>query len=339
MNTLHQHAQIRRGSRLRQTAAPLGLIAVLGLAACGTTDVEENDDAPAADSGPITVTDYTGEEITLEGPAQRVVTLEWAQTENVEALGGNHVGVADVEGYQAWSGAVPIDDDVTDVGLRTEPSLEAIGQADPDLILGVEASVPEGLLEDLEEIAPVVLQPAADATDPLGNMQENFEQTAELLGAEDQAEELWADYESTLEEARETVEAADAEGTPFVLTYATVEGNTATFRMHGPGALAQTLGKEIGLESAWEDEGDPEWAISQADIESLTGLPEDTVFYWWTVAEEPDNPFEPLESNSVWTGLDFVETDRMHPVEQVWIYGGPASAAQWVELLAETIDN
>ena len=314
------------------------LLAALVLTACGTTEVEQSEDA-AVDSGPITVTDYLGEEVTLDGPAQRVVTLEWTQTENVEALGGEHVGVADVDGYQAWNGAVPVDESVTDVGLRTEPSLEAIGQADPDLILGVEASVPEGLLEDLEEIAPVVLQPAADASEPVENMRTNFEQTAELLGAEERAEELWAEYEESVDGARAVVEESGAEGTPFVLTHATVEGNTATFRMHGPGALAQTLGEEIGLESAWEDEGDPEWAISQSDVEGLTALPEDTVFYWWTEGDEPDDPFEPLESNSVWTGLDFVETERMHPVERVWIYGGPASAAQWVELLAETVSE
>lgn len=317
-------------------AALLGL-AALALTSCGTTDVEDSAEDQSSDSGPITVTDYSGEEITLDSPAQRVVTLEWAPTENVEVLGGELVGVADVEGYNAWSGAAPISEDTTDVGLRTEPSLEAIGQADPDLILGVEESVPDGLREDLEEIAPVVLQSSGSTEDPVGHMQENFEMTAELLGAQEQAEEVWADYEQAVEEARSAVEEAGAEGTPFVLVYGTVEGNTATFRMHGPGALAMTLGEEIGLEPAWEDEGDEAFAISQADVEGLTELPEDTVFYYWTVESEPEDPFEPLESNSVWTGLGFVENEAMHPVEQVWIYGGPASAAQWTELLAETI--
>lgn len=318
----------------------LAAITALALSACGTTEVDDGGNTGGdngSDAGPVTVTDYTGEEITLDAPAERVVTLEWAPTENVEILGGNHVGVADIEGYNAWSGAASIEDEgITEVGLRTEPSLESIGQANPDLILGVEESVPEGLKEDLEEIAPVVLQSSGDTEDPVGHMRENFYMTAELLGAEDRADEVWADYEQSLEDARTAVEEAGAEGTPFVLTYAAVEGNTATFRMHGPGALAMTLGEEVGLEPAWDDEGDPAFAISQSDVEGLTELPEDTLFYWWTVEDEPDNPFEPLEGNSVWNGLDFVENDAMFPVEQVWIYGGPASAAQWVDLLAET---
>lgn len=326
-----------------QAWRPIALAAAVALAltACGTTDVDERSegDADNADSGPVTVTDYAGEEITLEAPAQNIVTLEWAQTENVEILGGHHVGIADIDGFSAWNSAVTLDEDVTDVGLRTEPSLEAIAQADPDLILGTDVSVPEGLLEDLEEIAPVVLQSGADATDPVGSMRENFYQTAELLGAEDQADEVWADYEAAVEVAAEAVEEAGAEGTPFVAVYPVVEGNTATFRMHGPGALVQALGTEIGLEAAWEDEGDAEWAISQSDVEGLTALDDDTVLYWWTYEGEPDDPFEPLENNSVWASLPFVEQEAMHPIERIWIYGGPASAEQWLEYLSETISE
>lgn len=319
-----------------RTTAFASLCAV-ALSACGTTDVGEQDDSDAADSGPITVTDYSGEEITLDAPAQRVVTLEWTQTENVEMLGGNHVGAADIENFSVWNSAVELDEDLTDVGMRTEPSLEAIAQADPDLILGVDVSVSDdSVLEDLQEIAPVVLQPGADASDPVGNMRDNFYQTAELLGAEDTADEVWADYEAAVEEAAGQISESGAEDTPFVTVYPTVEGNTATFRMHGPGALAQTLGEEIGLVPAWEESGDEQWGISDSDVEGLDALPEETMFYWWTYEGAPEDPFEPLENNSAWTSLGFVENDAMAPVDRIWIYGGPGSAIQWVEYLAET---
>lgn len=318
----------------------LGLAAAgsLALTSCGTTDVDTEDEAgPDADSGPITVTDHTGEEVTLEGPAQRVVTLEWAQTENVELLGGNHVGAADLEGYEAWASAAELEEDVVDVGLRTEPSIEAIGQANPDLIIGSEESVPDGVLEDLEEIAPVVLQESADASDPLGHMERTFFQTAELLDAEGEAEQIWDDYDQSLAEARDTVSAAGAEDTPFAVVYPSVEGNTATFRLHGPGAMVSALGEQIGLSPAWEDEGDEGWAISSSDVEGLTALPDETEVFWWTASTEPEEPFAPLEDNSAWNSLGFVEDDRMHPIQRTWIYGGPGSAMQWVDQLAETV--
>ncbi|TLP75739.1 ABC transporter substrate-binding protein [Nesterenkonia sphaerica] len=321
---------------LRSTAIAAGA-AVFALTACGTTDVSEPEAGdPTANAGPVTVTDSRGEEITLDAPAERVVTLEWAQTENVEVLGGNHVGAADLDGFQTWTSAVDVDDEVTDVGMRTEPSLESIGQAAPDLILGDTSSVPEGLLEDLEEIAPVVLQEGADASDPLGTMEDNFYLTAELLGAQARADEVWAEFEATRDAGEEAIAEADVAGTPFVLVYPTVEGNTATFRMHGPGALAQTLGEEIGLESAWADEGDEAYAISQSDVEGLSSLHEDTIVYWWTSEDEPEDPLEPLEDNSAWNSLDFVENDAMHSMERIWIYGGPASAGQWIDYLSET---
>ncbi|GAA1180205.1 iron-siderophore ABC transporter substrate-binding protein [Nesterenkonia xinjiangensis] len=317
----------------------LAAVGSLALTACGTTEVDDADADSDSDSeaGPVTVTDHAGEEITLDAPAQRVVTLEWVQTENVEMLGGTHVGVADLEGYEAWASAADVDEDIVDVGLRTEPSIEAIGQANPDLIIGAEESVPEGLLEDLQDIAPVVLQESADASDPLGHMERTFFQTAELLGAQDEAEQVWGDYEQNLEDARNRLSEADADGTPFVVVYPSVEGNTATFRLHGPGAMVSAIGEEIGLTPAWEEEGDAGWAISSSDTEGLTALPEDTEFFWWTASSEPEDPFAPLEDNSTWNSLGFVENDRMHAIERTWLYGGPGSAMQWTDQLSETV--
>lgn len=318
----------------------LAALSVLSLSACGTTDVDTGDESEAdSDAGPITVTDHSGEEITIEGPAQRVVTLEWAQTENVEMLGGNHVGAADLEGYEAWASAAEVDEDVVDVGLRTEPSIEAIGRANPDLIIGSEESVPEGLMQDLEEIAPVVLQESADASDPLGHMERTFFQTADLLGAQDEAEQIWGDYEQTLEDSRESISAADAEQTPFAVAYPSIEGNTATFRMHGPGAMVSAVGEEIGLDPAWEQEGDDGWAISSSDVEGLTALPEATELFWWTASTEPEDPFAALQDNSAWNSLGFVENDRMYPIQRTWLYGGPGSAMQWAEQLTETVSD
>lgn len=318
----------------------LAAIGVLGLSACGTTEVDTEEEVGTdSDSGPITITNHAGEETTIDGPAQRVVTLEWAQTENVELLGGNHVGTADLEGYEAWTSAAELEEDVVDVGLRTEPSIEAIGQANPDLIIGAEESVPDGLLEDLEEIAPVVLQETADSSDPLGHMERTFFQTAELLDAEDQAEQVWDDYQQSIAEARETVSEADAEDTPFVVVYPSVEGNTATFRMHGPGAMVSAVGEEIGLSLAWDDEGDAGFAISSSDVEGLTALPEDTELFWWTASTEPEDPFSALEDNAAWNSMGFVEEDRMHPIQRTWIYGGPGSAMQWIDQLAETVTD
>lgn len=331
-----------RASGMMHTGRPasvmLAALSALLLSACGTTDVEESGGGDSElQAQPVTLTDHTGEDVTLDGPAQRIVTLEWAQTENVETLGGGHVGAADLAGYQQWASASPVDEEVVDVGLRTEPSVEAIGQADPDLILGVDGSVPDGMKEDLEAIAPVFLQEPADASDPLGHMERTFFEVAELIGAQEVAEQQWRDFETSLNEAEATISDSGAEDTPFVVAYPSVEGNTATFRLHGPGAAVSALGEEVGLDPAWEQPGDAEWAISTSDVEGLTALPEDTEFFWWTAASEPDDPFSSLSNSSTWNSLGFVKQDRMQVIERIWLYGGPASAQQWTQLLTETV--
>src|SRR5690606_4998579 len=120
----------------------LVLVLSLALAACGSVEDSASPDASAAtdsadaDAGaPLTVTDARGEEIALEGPATEVVGLEWGPVENLVSLGVMPIGVADVEGYSNWVSAAPLDEGVTDVGMRGEPSVDALVALDPDLVV------------------------------------------------------------------------------------------------------------------------------------------------------------------------------------------------------------
>ena len=92
--------------KMRRSAVAFGSIAALTvLAACGTTSPATDETASAAAGEPITVTDSEGNDVTLpDGPAQRVVALEWAQAEVMTSLGVELVGVADVPGYRVgWA--------------------------------------------------------------------------------------------------------------------------------------------------------------------------------------------------------------------------------------------
>lgn len=163
------------------------LTALLTLtAACGTSEPAATESASGS-AGQVSVTDGAGKTITLDQPATRVVTLEWGQTEDVVTLGVQPVGVADPKGYASWVTSAPLTGDPVDVGLRTEPSVESIAKADPDVIIGITESIPESALAQIEKIAPVVLLKGADATRPLDLMRENFTTIATLLGKTEQA--------------------------------------------------------------------------------------------------------------------------------------------------------
>lgn len=307
------------------------LIPLLLLAACGTTEAPAA--APSsspATTGPITVTDGRGKEVTLPGPAQRVVSLEWNTTEDVITLGVQPTGVADIKGYSSWVTAAPITGDPVDVGTRNEPSLESVAGVEPDLIIGIVGSVPEAAMEQMEKIAPVVLLTGADASRPIELLKENFNTTARLLGKEAEAEAVLADLDAAIAAGKQQITDAGKAGTPFSLSYIYAEGNSFSLRMHGPGSAAIALASGIGLEPAWAEAGDAGWGLSTLDLEGLTKLPAGTEFGYWGNADTPD-PLADLAGNKLWESLDFVKGDRVHRLGVgIWIYGGPASAKQWI---------
>jgi len=319
--------------RARRLLTLIALLPVTLLAACGTTDAPAA--APAASSvpagaGPITVTDGRGKSVTLPAPATKVVSLEWNTTEDVITLGVQPTGVADIKGYGSWVTASPITGSPVDVGTRTEPSLESVAEAEPDLIIGIVGSVPESAMEQMERIAPVVLLTGADAKRPIELMRANFTTTAKLLGKDAEAASVLADLDAAVASGKQQIADAGKAGTPFSLSYIYAEGNSFSLRMHGPGSFAIAVASELGLKPAWTEAGDEGWGLSTLDIEGLTRLPAGTEFGYWGNADTKD-PLADLDDNKLWQSLDFVKNDRVHKMGVgIWIYGGPASAKQWI---------
>ncbi|WP_236743945.1 ABC transporter substrate-binding protein [Marinobacter similis] len=71
----------------------------------------------------------------LDEPPQRIVALNWAATEALLLLGVTPIGVADKTGYATWVREPVLPDHVPNIGTRVAPSLEAIAELEPDLIV------------------------------------------------------------------------------------------------------------------------------------------------------------------------------------------------------------
>lgn len=300
------------------------------LAACGTTEAPRSAPTPGASSpaaGAITATDSRGVRVTLPRAATKVVTLEWGPTEDVLALGVAPVAVADPKGFSSWVSSQTLPAGTADVGLRTEPSLESIAKAEPDLILGVTGSIPEQAIAQAEKIAPVFLLKAADASRPLDQMRENFTTTATLLGKTDAATPILSAFDAKLAQGKQRLAGVTA---PYIFTYINVTGSTADLRMHSDRSLPGAVAKELGLKNAWAEPGDDAWGIGSIDLEGLTTFPADTrVLYW---ANSSTDPMTALKGNALWEGLPFVKDGHVVPAaDRIWIYGGPTSLMQWVD--------
>lgn len=330
----------------RSTALVLALTLVPLLAvgaACGTTEDPPERSAPSTtvapdgtgtttktSTGPVTLTDDRGETVTLDAPARRVVALEWMQVENLVTLGVMPVGVADVENYRLYDTAGPLDDTVTDVGTRTEPSENAILDLEPDLII-LEADRSSDLPDRLGRYAPVMVVQGADGEDNLANMRHAFELIATAVGKEDRAAEVLDAFDARVAEAKEQIDATDPENRRFMIVDGYLQGSSLVIRAFTRASQLSRVAESIGLENAWTGEGD-DWGLDHTDIEGLADLPDLRFFYG--VPGDDDPVADGSLSNPIWENLPFVRNGHVTRVEPgLWVFGGPASMTMLVDQL------
>ncbi|MFD5865963.1 iron-siderophore ABC transporter substrate-binding protein [Agromyces sp. NPDC127015] len=320
---------------MRTPAIALSAVAaasLLLLTGCGTTEAPEAaTDADAA----ITVTDDRGEEITLDAPAEKVVALEWNTAENLVALGVMPAGVADVAGYTAWVQSEPLDEGVTDVGMRGEPSVDAIAGLAPDLVVTT-TDLPETVIAQVEEFAPVLVVRGADASNPIGQMESNLERIATATGTEEEGEALLDGFHAKIDEGRAAIEEAGLAGTPFMMSDSWASGGQVSIRPFTEGALLTAVTEELGLENAWTGEGDADYGLGSTDVEGLTGLG-DLQFLYITNGEADAYAVD-LADNAVWKSLPFVQSGNVHRLpDGIWMFGGPSSMNDYIDAVVDTL--
>lgn len=321
----------------RTLLAGAAVVIALALAACGTTEAPAESESAAPSSEGVTVTDARGQEVELPGGIEDVVALEWVAVEHLQTVGIEPVGVADVAGYEDWAGTgAPLQGEPTDVGTRTEPSIDAIAGLAPDLIVAV-AGRDDAAWADLEAIAPVVVLQAADAADPIGTMEDDLRLVGEATGRLDAAETAIADFQAHLEDVAGTVEEAGLTGTPLAHMDGYENGGQVEIRPYAEGALLPAVFEEIGFENAWPGEGDPQYGLGITDVEGLTELPDDAHIVYMTVGER-DVFTEELTTNAIWTGLPTVEAGNVHRLpDGIWLFGGVDSMSAYADALVAAL--
>lgn len=314
---------------------PALVAAAILLSACGTTETPQTTPTESA-GGPVTVTDARGKAVELKAPAQRVVTLEWAETETVASLGVMPVGVADAAGYKTWDSVVPLPADVKDVGKRNEPSVDSIVALDPDLVIMAQGR-DETLVGQLEKYVPVIVTKASDAAANFDRLRSDTKMIAQAIGKAPEGDKLLSDMDAELAEGRKAVEAKGATGTPFVMADGWMEGSTVNIRPFAKGSLVSDAAEAVGLKNAWTGAGDAQWGLAATDVEGLTAItdPKTVLFY---SASEDDVFTTGLAQNPVWQRLPFVVSQKVTKLEPgTWTFGGPKSVAHVAEQFVKAV--
>lgn len=286
-------------------------------------------------TGEVTVTDALGD-VTLPAPAQRVVALEWTYVEDVLALGVQPVGVADVEGYNAWVNIPPqLDADVTDVGLRQEPSLESIAALEPDLILGPLFRL-ETIRDTLNSIAPTLLfEPYPESGTPTQyqEMIDTQHVIAAALGKAGEGERVIEEMTNAFAIAAEALDTAGFAGAPFVLAQAFTAEGAPQIRLFIDNAMAVEQLSQIGLVNAFS--GSPDrYGYNTVGVEALVEVQDANFLY---IVQDDDDIFAAqLQDNPVWANLQFVQEGRAYSLGgDTWVFGGPLSGVTFVNRVVE----
>ncbi|MFE4667089.1 ABC transporter substrate-binding protein [Streptomyces sp. NPDC056716] len=319
---------MRRHTLLTVCAVAAGALA---LSACGTTE-------PAADpsessAGALTLTDASGAEVKLDGPAKKVVGTEWNVVEHLVSLGVDPVGVADIEGYGLWDTSAPLTNEPKEIGTRGEPSMDAIASLSPDLIVTT-TDLPDAAVEQLRDVAPVLKVRSADSADQLGQLNKNLDLIAEATGTTEQAEQIKKDFDAKIAEGKQALADAGLNGTEIAFADGYVTSNQVSLRPYTSTSLIGEVNERLGLKNAWTVEGDADYGLGATDVEGLTTLGDDVQFAY--IGNEGDAASDPfageLQDDAVWTSLPFVEAGDAHRLpDGIWMFGGQPSMSAYVD--------
>ncbi|MDN6747022.1 MAG: iron-siderophore ABC transporter substrate-binding protein, partial [Brevibacterium sp.] len=307
--------------------ASVSAACALALSACGTTatDASEKDttstsasgacaeDASATSTGPVSVKDDTGHEITLDEPAAQVVSLEWQYTEDLLSLCVDPAAVADAKGFTTWDTAEKLPEGTTDVGTRQEPNVESVLSADPDLVIIETTSRDDKIVGQLEDQGiPVMAMTGADGTDPIGYMKDTFSALAEVTGRSERAADVLDDFDAKVEKSKQAIDSADLATKEFVYFDGWVNGSNVALRPFGQGSLFGELGEELGLKNVWTGEVDPAYGLGQTDIEGISKVGDANFFYTGTDDPESEDFVDLLKKNDIWSNIPAVKDERTY---------------------------
>ncbi|WP_327677095.1 iron-siderophore ABC transporter substrate-binding protein [Streptomyces sp. NBC_00467] len=310
--------------------------AALALTACGTT--EPAADAVKKTAAPITLTDASGAKVQLDGPAKKVVGTEWNVVEHLISLGVDPVGVADVKGYKAWDTVVPLKNEPKDIGLRGEPSMDAVASLSPDLIVATH-DLPAAAVKQLRKVAPVLQVRSAEAADPIGRMTTNLDVIAKATGTTARAEKLKQEFEAKITEGKQALAKAGLAGTRFAFADGYVTSNQVSIRPYTSGSLLGAVNEKVGLKNAWSVKGDESYGLAATDVEGLTKLGDVQFAYIANKDDKSSTPFTgALAKNSVWTSLPFVKSGDVHRLpDGIWMFGGTESMEAYIDSVVQAL--
>ena len=299
-------------------------VTTLALAACGGSGGSEGSESgEGGDSATRTIEHAAGESQVPKNP-ERVVVLDTAELDSAMTLGVKPVGAVEAVEGMGFPGYLGDTSGIEKVGTIEEPNLEKIATLNPDLILSSNLRH-EQISDRLSEIAPTVFTETTGAP-----WRENFELHAKALGKQEKAEQVVSDFESRLEEFKNTVE----KPRPEVSIVRFIAGDT---RIYQKDSFIGTVLEDAGLPRP-EPQDKEEFALTNVSQEAIPKMDGDIIFTT-VYGEEEETAQAKITSSPLWQELDAVQNDRVYRVsDDIWMLGiGYTAAGEVLDDLFEYV--
>ncbi|TYC59305.1 ABC transporter substrate-binding protein [Marinobacter sp. BW6] len=265
--------------------------------------------------------------LTLDKTPERVIALNWAATEALLLLGVTPIGVADRDGYNVWVREPELPEGVANIGTRVAPSLEAIAELKPDLIVTSSEMAPAANL--LERIAPTyVVSVYKQGSRPFEKASDMLITLGEMLNREERAKAVLEGIDQTLLTQRRRLENAGLTDRPVALVNFLDDRHV---RVYAPNGLFQSALDALDLENAWPHPGNY-WGFSVVGLEALAPYQDSRI-----VVISPTLPglSDTLAKSPFWTYLPPVQRDQIYQIDPVWPFGGVFPVKRLATLLAD----
>ncbi|MET8836628.1 iron-siderophore ABC transporter substrate-binding protein [Micromonospora sp. NPDC004540] len=301
---------------MRRLAAALtaALALGVGLTACG-----ESDPVSGTSTGETREITHAMGATKVPAEPKRVVVLDTDKIDTALSLGVTPVGAATAGEAKSWPTYFGEDKlaGIKEVGVLTEPDLEAINALKPDLILGSKFRQ-EKFYDELSAIAPTVFTEKVGIT-----WKENFLLDGKALGKEQQAKDLLATYEKRAKDFGAKLGDASSRKVSIVRF---IPGN---IRVYGPDSFSGIVVGDTGLGRPERQllEGKEDKRFDLVSPERVNEVDGDVVFvtaYGEKAAAEQTK----VTAGSLWQGLSAVKAGKAHVVsDEVWMTGIGVGAA------------
>lgn len=301
---------------MRRLAAALtaALALGVGLTACGESD-------PVAG----TTTGETREIVHAMGTAKvpadpkRVVVLDTDKIDTALSLGVTPVGAAVASQAKSWPTYFGEEKlaGIKEVGVLTEPDLEAINALKPDLILGSKFRQ-EKFYNELAAIAPTVFTEKVGVT-----WKENFLLDGKALGKEQQAKDLLTAYETRAKEfGTKLGNAADRK-------VSIVRFMPTEIRVYGPDSFSGIVIGDTGLGRPERQllTGKEDRRMDRVSPERIGEVDGDVIFVT-AYGEQAAAEQAKVTGGTLWKALPAVKAGKAHVVsDEIWMTGIGVGAA------------